>query len=77
MLRAVTRIGILLSGTSTLTQSVALVWPKIENIYKLCLRLTLNDYKSDYKTLLDKTGKESMKIRRIKMHVIEIFKTIN
>ena len=77
MLRAVTRIGILLAGTSTLTQSVALVWPKIENIYKLCLRLTLNDYKSDYKTLLDKTGKESMKIRRIKTHVIEIFKTIN
>ena len=77
MLRALTRIGILLSGTSTLTQSVALVWPKIENIYKLCLWLTLNEYKSDSKTLLDKTGKESMKIRRIKTHVIEIFKTIN
>ena len=77
MLRAVTRIGTLLAGTSTLTQSGALVWPKIENIYKLCLWLTLNEYKSDYKTLLDKTGKESMKIRRIKTHVIEIFKTIN
>ena len=30
---------------------------KIENIQKRCLRLTLNDYKSNYKTLLDKSGK--------------------
>ena len=50
---------------------------KIENIYKRCLRLTLNDYKSDYKTLLDITGKESMKIRRIKTLATEIFKTVN
>ena len=50
---------------------------KIENIHKCCLRLTLNDYKSDYKTLLDKSGKESMDIRRIKTLVIEIFKTVN
>ena len=48
---------------------------KIENIR--CLRLTLNDYKSDYKTLLDKSGKESMKIRRIKTLAIEIFRTVN
>ena len=50
---------------------------KIENIHKCCLRLTLNDYKSDYKTLLDKSGKESMKIRRIKTLAIEIFRTVN
>ena len=51
---------------------------KIENIHKLCLRLTtLNDYKSNNKTLLDKSGKESIKIRRIKMHAIQIFKTVN
>ena len=30
---------------------------KIENIHKHCLRLTLNDSKSDYKTLLDKVGR--------------------
>ena len=29
---------------------------KIENIHKRCLRLTLNDYKKDYETLLDKSG---------------------
>ena len=50
---------------------------KIENIHKCCLRLTLNDYKSDYKTLLDQSGKKSMKIRRIKTLAIEIFKTVN
>ena len=50
---------------------------KIENIHKHFLRLTLNDYKSDYKTLRDKSGKESMKIRRIKTLAIEIFKTAN
>ena len=50
---------------------------KIENIHKLCLRLTLNGYKSDYKALLDKSGKEFMKIRRIKMLAIEIFETVN
>ena len=50
---------------------------KIENIHKRCLRLTLNDYKSDYKSLLDKSGRESMKIRRTKTHAIEIFNTFN
>ena len=29
---------------------------KIEKIYKRCLRLTLYNYKIDYKTLLDKSG---------------------
>ena len=46
---------------------------KIENFHKRCLRLTLNDYK----TLLDKSGKEYMKIRKIKRLAIEIFKTVN
>ena len=46
-------------------------------IYKCCLRLTLNGYKNDYKTLLDKSVEESMKIRRIKTLAIEIFKTVH
>ena len=50
---------------------------KIENIHKRCLRLALNDYKSDYKTFLYKSGKESIKIRRIKTLAIEIFITAN
>ena len=47
----------------------------MEKIHKRYLRLALNDCKSDYKTL--KSGKKSMKIRRIKTLVIEIFKTVN
>ena len=35
------------------------------------------DYKSDNKTLLDKSCKEPLKIRKIKTLVIEIFKTVN
>ena len=50
---------------------------KIENIHYHYLRLTVNDYKSDHKTFLDKSGKESMYIRRIKTLAIEIFKTVN
>ena len=50
---------------------------KIENIHKCCLRLTLNDCESDYKTALDKSGKESMEIRRIKTLANEKFKTFN
>ena len=50
---------------------------KIENIHKRCLRLALNDFKSDYKTLLDKSCKKSMKIGRIKTLATEIFKTVN
>ena len=50
---------------------------KIEDIQKRCLIVTLNDYKSDWENLLDKSGKESMKIRRIKTLAIEIFKTVN
>ena len=50
---------------------------KTENIHKRCLRLTLNDYRSNYKTFLDKSGKESIKIRRIKSLPTEIFKTVN
>ena len=50
---------------------------KIENIHKHCPRLTLNDSKSDQKTLLDKRGKESLKIGITKTLAIEIFKTAN
>ena len=49
----------------------------IDNIHKCYFKLILNDYKSDYKTLLDKSDKEYMKIRRIKTLAIEIFKTVN
>ena len=50
---------------------------EIKNIRKRWLRLTLNDHKSDYKILLDKRGKKSIEIRKIKTLAIEMFKTFN
>ena len=50
---------------------------KIEQIQKRCLRIILNDYTSDYETLLEKSGKPSMEIKRIRTLAIEIFKTVN
>ena len=50
----------------------------IENIHKRCLRLTQNYYERDCIVLLDKSGEESMKIKRIKKRAIKIFnKTVN
>ena len=42
-----------------------------------CHRLTLNVYKSDKKTFLEKSDKESMKTRITKTLAIKIFKTVN
>ena len=50
---------------------------KIENIQKRALRFLLNDYVSDYNTLLQKSNKCTMEIRRIRTLASETFKTIN
>ena len=50
---------------------------KIENIQKRVLRFLLNDYDSDYNTLLQKSNKCTMEIRRIRTLALETFKTIN
>ena len=47
---------------------------KIEKIQKRCLRIILNDYESDYETLLRNSNKPAMEIRRL---AVEIFKTLN
>ena len=39
--------------------------------------MLLNDNISDYNTLLDKSGKPSMEIKRLRILATEIFKTIN
>ena len=49
---------------------------KIENIQKRALRFLLNDYESDYKTLLRKSNKCTMEVRRLKTLVLETFKII-
>ena len=50
---------------------------KIEKIQKRCLRIILNDYESDYETLLRKSNKPTMEIRRLRTLAVEIFKTLN
>ena len=50
---------------------------KIEKIQKGCLRIVLDDYDSDYDVLLRKSGKVTMEIKRLRVLVIEIFKTVN
>ena len=50
---------------------------KIEKIQKRCLRIILNDYESDYETLLCNSNKPTMKIRRLRTLAVEIFKTQN
>ena len=50
---------------------------KIEKIYKLCVRIILNDNTSDHQTLLEKSKKISMEIKRLRNLATEIFKTIN
>ena len=47
---------------------------KIENIQKRALRFLLNDYSSDYETLLKKTNKCTMEVKRLRLLALEIFK---
>ena len=49
---------------------------KIEK-FKKRLRIVLNDYESDYETLLRNSTKPTMMIRRLRTLAVEIFKTLN
>ena len=50
---------------------------KIEKIQKRCLRIILNDYESDYETLLCNSNKPTMETQRLRTLAVEIFKTLN
>ena len=50
---------------------------KTEKIQKHCLRVVLNNYESDYETLLRNSKKPAMEIRRLRTLAVEIFKTLN
>ena len=50
---------------------------KIEKIQKRCLAIILNDYESDYETLLRNNNKPTTEIRRLRTLAVEIFKTLN
>ena len=50
---------------------------KIEKIHKRCLKIILNDNTSDYQTLLEKSEKTSIEIKRLRNLATEIIKTVN
>ena len=50
---------------------------KIEKIQERALRLLQNDFTSDYSELLNKSGKPSMEVKRLRTLALEILKTLN
>ena len=50
---------------------------KIEKIQGRALRLLHNDFTSDYSELLNKSGKPSMEVKRLRKLALEIFRTLN
>ena len=50
---------------------------KIEKIQERALRLLHNNFTSDYSELLNKSGKPSMEVKRLRTLALEIFKTLN
>ena len=50
---------------------------KVESLQKRALRFLYEDYVSSYEELLQKAGKEAMKVNRLRSLCIEICKLIN
>ena len=50
---------------------------KLKKIQKRCLRMILDDYESDYETLLRNSYKPTMEIRILRTLTFEIFKILN
>ena len=50
---------------------------KIENIQRRAIKFLLNDYSSDYETLLKKADKCTMEVKRLRTLALEIFKAFN
>ena len=50
---------------------------KIENMQKRALRFLLIDFSSNYETLLKKTNKCTMEVKRLRLLALEIFKAFN
>ena len=50
---------------------------RIENVQKRPLRFLLDDYESTYEQLLNKAGRNSISINRLRTLHVEIYKTLN
>ena len=50
---------------------------KIENIQKRILRFVLNDHTFNYETLLNKSRKCTIEVRRLQLLALEVFRSVN
>ena len=50
---------------------------KIKQIQTRAFRIFYNDFDSDYKTILDKSGKCTMEVKCLETLELEVFKTLN
>ena len=50
---------------------------KIENTQKRTLRFVLNDYTSNYETLLNKSSKYMMEVRRLRVLTLGVFRSVS
>ena len=50
---------------------------KIEKVQERCLRIILGDNESNYDALVNKSGKSTIEVKRLRTLAIEIWKTLN
>ena len=50
---------------------------KIEKIEERALRILYNDFSSDFESILNKCGKSTMEVKRLRTLALEVFKTLN
>ena len=50
---------------------------KIEKIQERALRILHNDFSSDFESILIKSGKSTMEVKRRRTLVLKVFKTLN
>ena len=49
----------------------------MENLQEKALRYLLDDYESTYEQLINKAGRSSMSINRLRTLFLEVYKTLN
>ena len=50
---------------------------KIEKIQERALRTLYSDFSGDYESILNKSGKSTMEVKRLRTLALEVFKTLN
>ena len=50
---------------------------KIENIQERALKILYNDFSSYFESILNKSGKSTMEVKRLRTLALKVFKTLN